>query len=245
MKADVIIQARMTSTRLPGKILMPVLDKPLLKYQIERLRRAKSVSKIIIATTENKTDDPIIEFCKSNELLFYRGSENDVLSRYYDAATKYDCHSIVRITSDCPVIDPVIVDKVIDFFFNSEKKCDYASNCLVRTFPRGMDTEVFTYQALARAFKSAVEVPDREHVTPYIYRNPGEFNISNITDANDNSCYRLTVDTSDDFELIKRIIESLYPKNPFFSLNEILTLMSANPEWFKINMHIEQKKYGQ
>jgi len=244
MSVDIIIQARMTSTRLPGKILLPVLNKPLLWYQIERLRSVKSVQQIIIATTDNETDEPIVKFCETMGLPYYRGSENDVLARYYHAATKYKCESIVRITSDCPVIDPTIVDKTIELFYTS-KHYDYVSNCLMRAFPRGMDTEVFTYQALAQAFSVATDIPDREHVTAYIYRHQEKFNIGNYFDVQDNSRYRLTVDTPEDFELIRRIIETLYPVKADFTLSDILALMSSKNDWFLLNSRVEQKKYGQ
>ncbi len=239
----VIVQARMTSTRLPGKVLKKVLNKPLLAYQIERLQRVTLADKIVIATTSNETDKPIVELCQDFYITYFRGSEEDVLARYYLAAKKYQADLVVRVTSDCPLIDPKIIDKVIQFYLDSQPKYHYVSNCLTRTYPQGMDTEVFSFQVLEEAFKEANKQPDREHVTPFIHRQPERYSLGCVTYGENCSQYRWTVDTPEDFELIKRIIESLYPIKPDFSLEDCLKLLSEYPQWSDINAHVKQKNY--
>ncbi|EPG75814.1 cytidylyltransferase [Leptospira fainei serovar Hurstbridge str. BUT 6] len=242
MKTAFVIQARMTSSRLPGKILKEILNKPLLEYQVERLRRVKEADGIVIATTINETDLPVVELCKKLDVPYYRGSEIDVLSRYYEAATYFGLNDIIRVTSDCPVIDPGIVSKVIKSYLESKNSIDYASNSLERSYPRGMDTEIFSYEALTRAHLEAREPAHREHVTAYIYANPDKFRLKSIVSSIDNSNFRLTVDTPEDFQLIKVIIEALYPKNHEFGIDEIINFLNEFPEHLKINEHVIQKK---
>ncbi|MCC5464039.1 glycosyltransferase family protein [Pelosinus baikalensis] len=244
MKTVIIVQARMTSTRLPGKVLKAVLGKPLLEYQIERLRRIESADEIVIATTTNDTDQPIVDLCNRLNLPYFRGSEEDVLARYYGAAIEHRADAIVRITSDCPVIDPGVINSIIGFYIENKNQYDYVSNSLKRTYPRGMDTEVFSFHCLQESFKEAQAGPDREHVTPFIYNNPSRFRLANVSHIEDQSKYRWTVDTPEDYELIRRIIENLYPLNHKFTLEDILQLFQKNPGWFLINSHVEQKIYG-
>lgn len=242
MNIVAIIQARMTSTRLPGKVLLEVQGKPLLEYQIERVLRSKLLNDIVIATTINDTDNPIVEFCERVGIKYYRGSEHDVLSRYYEAAKKNNADVVVRLTSDCPIIDPVELDKVINTYLTSMDAYDYVSNSLIRSYPRGMDTEVFSFKALEMTYQNATKNYEREHVTPYIYQNESIFEIKNVKYKEDESKHRWTVDTPEDFELICKIIEELYPLNRNFSLEDILNIFNLYPEWFDINKHIEQKK---
>ena len=241
MKTVLIVQARMTSTRLPGKVLKPVLGKPLLSYQIERLSRVKLADELVIATTTNETDQPIIDLCIKLKTPYSRGSENDVLARYYWAAKEYNADTVVRVTSDCPVIDPGVVDKIIHYYNVRRPLYDYVSNTLDRSYPRGMDTEVFSADVLKEIFLEAVAPADREHVTPFIYKNPERYKLANVTNNSDESRHRWTVDTVEDYELIKKIIEALYPKNPNFLMDDILRLFESHPDWFLINSHIEQK----
>lgn len=243
MNTVIIVQARMTSTRLPGKVLKEVNGKPLLEYLVERLQRVNQADNIIIATTENRTDEPIIKVCDRLEVDYFRGSEEDVLARYYFAAKKYNAKHIVRITSDCPVIDPVVIDEVIRIYHS--KNYDAVANGLIRTFPRGMDTEVFSFQCLEDAYFHADKPYEREHVTPYIYEHKEKYSIHNYPYPFDYSKYRWTVDTEEDFDLIKKIIESLYNNKPKFTLEDCIQLLKENPEWSKINAHIEQKKLGE
>lgn len=243
MKVVAIIQARLGSTRLPGKILKKVLDKPLLEYQIERVRRAKTIDQIIIATTINENDDSIIELCDKLYIPYYRGSEEDVLSRYYEAATKFHADVIVRLTSDCPIIDPNVIDKVVSCYLEHQNEYDYVSNTLIRTYPRGLDTEVISYRILKQIYKEANEQIYREHVTTYLYNNYEKFKLLNVQNDFNESKHRWTVDTKEDFYLIEKIIQELYPKNNNFSINDVLNLLQENPEWYYINQHAKQKKF--
>lgn len=241
MKTVIVVQARMSSTRLPGKVLKMVLDKPLLEYQIERLRRVKLADEIVIATTTNDTDEPIIELCDRLSVPYFRGSEEDVLARYHGAAKKHYADVVVRVTSDCPLIDPQAIDKVIKFYIENADKYDYVSNCLKRTYPRGMDTEVFSLKALHEAFLEASVQPEREHVTPFIYRHLKRYCVGHVVYSENQSSHRWTVDTPEDFELIRIIIETIYPKKSDFSMEDCLNLIKNNPDWLAINAHIQQK----
>lgn len=245
MKTGIIVQARMTSTRLPGKVLKTVMGKPLLEYQIERLRRVKSADEIIIATTTNDTDLPLVQLCECLRIPYFRGSEEDVLSRYYGAASEHNLDIIVRVTSDCPLIDPLVIDKVIGFYLEHRSRYDYISNSLKRSYPRGMDTEVFSFVVLEEAYLEAQAQPAREHVTPFLYQHPERYRLGNVALEKDESVQRWTVDTREDFELIRRILEALYPVNPEFTLEDILALLLKYPEWLGINAHVEQKKLEQ
>ncbi len=251
MKTAIIVQARMTSTRLPGKVLKPVLGKPLLAYQIERLQRVKLANEIVIATTTNQTDEPIVELCNSLSVAYFRGSETDVLARYYQAATAHKADVVVRVTSDCPLIDPDVIDTAIAYYLQKPDSWqkpgfyDYVSNCLERSYPRGMDTEVFSFSVLQEAFLEATAPPDREHVTPFIYRQPERYRLGHVVYSEDCSHHRWTVDTPEDFELIEKILTKIYPENHNFTLADCLSTLKKYPEWYFINSHIEQKKYGQ
>ena len=245
MKTVIIVQARMTSTRLPGKVLKPVLGMPLLAYQIERLRRVRLAAEVVMATTTNRTDDPIAALCEQLAVPHFRGSEEDVLARYHAAAREYRAAHVVRVTSDCPLIDPAVIDQVIAYYHQEPGRFDYVSNALARSFPRGMDTEVFSFTALDEAHNEAVAKPDREHVTPFINRNPARYRLGNLTYSMDASRHRWTVDTAEDLALITLILEALYPEKPEFTLGDCLELLNQHPEWEAINAHVEQKCYGQ
>ncbi len=240
----IIVQARMTSTRLPGKVLKQVLGKSLLEYQLERLQRVKLASRIVIATTTNETDQPIVEWCEIQGIACFRGSEHDVLARYHGAASLYQANTVVRVTSDCPLIDPAVIDQVIGHYLAHIADCDYASNCLERTFPRGMDVEVFSRRALDEAFLEAKEIAEREHVTPFIYRHPQRYRLANIIYRENQGQHRWTVDTPEDFELVDKILNALYPTKPTFTLKDVLDLLRHHPDWADINAHVEQKKLG-
>ena len=241
MRKLIIAQARMTSTRLPGKVMKIVCGKPLLEHFINRLKRVKFADQIVIATTINDIDNQIVDLCKKLEISYYRGSEEDVLGRYYETAVEYGGDIIIRITSDCPVIDPEVVDYLINFFANNIEKYDYVSNTLERSYPKGMGAEIVSFKALKEAHFNAYDPFDREHVTPFIKKRPQQFRLYNILYKADMSRFRLTIDTSEDMELISKIFESLYYQNTFFSLNDIFSLLDRKPEWVAINAHIEQK----
>jgi len=240
MNTVIISQARMTSTRLPGKVLKEVLGKPLLWYQLTRLRQVKSADCIVVATTQNSTDDPVVDFCKSMEVQCFRGSEDDVLARFYKAASFIKADAVVRVTADCPLVDPEVIDTVIRYF--KDNNFDYVSNTLERSYPRGLDVEVFSYKALAEAYYRAVLPAEREHVTPFLYCRTGEYKVGNVKSKEDNSKHRWTVDTIEDFELIKEMLEYLYPINPSFSLEDCIQAHRKHPHWAKINAHVEQKR---
>lgn len=229
----------MGASRFPGKPLKEVLGKPLLFYQIERLKRVSHADQIVVATTLHERDDAIVEFCHRMNVDVFRGSENDVLERYYLAAKQFHADVVVRITGDCPLIDPEIVDRVIQYFLIN--KFDYVSNSLVRTYPRGMDVEVLSFKSLEKARKLAKAEPEREHVTLFVYRHPEMFTLGNVANEKDESRHRWTVDTAEDFELVRNFIESLYPKKPTFLMSDLLNEIKAHPDWFYINSHIQQK----
>jgi spore coat polysaccharide biosynthesis protein SpsF len=245
-----IIQARMTSTRLPGKILMPVYKSiSMLEMVIMRIHSCPKIDILIIATTINNTDDPVVQLCydlqpKYPKLRVFRGSENNVLSRFYFAAHKYHLDHIIRITSDCPLIQPDILNQMIQEYYNDNSDYDYLSNTLIRTFPRGLDAEIFKTSALDRAYLDPNATnAEIEHVTPYINSQPSHFRLHNWSQTPDYSNYRLTVDTQEDLDLIKLIYATLYPRNPLFTQNDIINILEENPDWLKINAEIEQKTY--
>ena len=241
MRKLIIAQARMTSTRLPGKVMKIVCGKPLLEHFINRLKRVKSADQIVIATTINDIDNQIVDLCKKLDISYYRGSEEDVLGRYYEAAVEYGGDIIIRITSDCPVIDPEVVDYLINFYTNNIEKYDYVSNTLKRTYPQGMDSEIISFDTLKEAHFNAYDPFDREHVTPFIKSSSSRYSLKNIEYKTNLSHYRLTVDTSEDLELIKRIFKELYFRNPEFKMEDILTVLKANSEWQSINSHVINK----
>jgi spore coat polysaccharide biosynthesis protein SpsF len=239
LKAGIITQARMTSTRLPQKILMEVGNKPLLKYHTDRLK--KSGLPIFIATTVNNTDNPVVEFAQNEALLFYRGSEENVLSRYYECAKTNHLDIVVRVTSDCPLIDGMLIKEAVEKYRELADENLYLSNCIKRTFPRGFDFEVFSFPMLEEAYKHARLALDIEHVTPYINQNKsGKVTFSHVLYTADKTDIRITVDTQDDFLLIKKLIEDYHVSDVGYK--DIIAVFEQHPELKKMNAHIEQKK---
>lgn len=237
-----IVQARMSSTRLPGKVLKPVLGRPLLSYQMERLFRSKRITSWVVATSTDQSDDPIAEFCSASRINIFRGSLSNVLERYYLCAKQYSAANVLRITGDCPLVDPAVIDEMTAQFITSYDSYDYLSNSLVRSYPRGLDAEVFKFSALEMAYRNAKNDPyASEHVTPYIYDNPKIFKTGSYKNSTDLSAHRWTVDTAEDFELIQRIITALYPNKKDFNLKDILALLESNPSWVSINQNVQQK----
>lgn len=235
----IIIQARMTSTRLPGKILMEANGISFLQHQFNRLKTINLP--VIIATTVNDTDDRITTFCLENNLGFYRGSENDVLSRYYECAKAFDVKNIIRITSDCPLIDAELILNAANEYKELNNENIYLSNSVIRTYPRGFDFEIFSFFALENAFLNATLDADKEHVTPYIRNNrSGKIMVEQVTDTEDHSSFRLTLDTGEDHQLLKQLIENYGAAD--LTGQEIIELLHQHPELVKINAHIEQKK---
>ena len=233
-----IIQARMGSSRLPGKVFMKSDNgTPILYHVINQLRHCSKVKNLVIATTTNQEDDEIEKFANNNSVNVFRRKEKDVLDRYFQCAKKYSFSTIVRITADCPLIDPQIVDKVIEQFFSGNY--DFATNTLTRTFPIGTDVEVFSFSALKRTCESAQLPSEREHVTPYL-RNERNFKIINVQNDKNISSLRLTVDRIEDFELIKQILKNI-SINPIH-LGDVLELFSRKPELIEINKHIDNNE---
>lgn len=229
----VIIQARVNSTRLPAKVLKKVLGKTLLEFELERVKRASTVDSIIVATTDNQTDEVIEKLVSSLGFKVFRGSEIDVLDRYYEAAEFSGIKTIVRITGDCPLIDPGVIDDVVNFYKNGD--FDYVTNGINSNFPDGMDVEVFSFEALRKAWEEAKLPSEREHVTAYIWKNPSLFKLGTFKGNKNYSAYRLTVDEPKDFSLVSQVISQLYPENPDFSLEDIISYLEKNPEGAAVN----------
>jgi spore coat polysaccharide biosynthesis protein SpsF len=241
MRYILTIEARMRSSRLPGKVLKPIIRKPMLGMMIERLKHARTIDGIVVATTLNHDDDPIVKLAEESGIDYFRGSEEDVLARVLGAARHFDADVIVETTGDCPLLDPAVVDKVVaDFRMGG---ADFVSNNLVYTIPRGMDVRVFSTEKLAEIDRITKDPADREHVSLYFWEHPEKYRLRNVTTdlPPEVAKLRLTVDTAEDFELIRRIYEALYAESVIFSLADILTLLEGNPELAAINQDIKQK----
>lgn len=235
-----IIQARMGSTRLPGKVLLPLLDEPVLAHVLERVSRARTLDDVVVATTTLEQDDAIVDFCTTNGWASFRGSEQDVLDRYYQAAVTASADTIVRVTSDCPLIDPVVLDYTISGHLAAAPPPDYTSNSTIRRYPRGLDVEVFSFAALEKCWQTATLQPEREHVTYHMYQRPETYQLHRVTNPVDYSHHRWTVDTPEDLKLIRHIFDYFGHNN--FSWQETLQAFDVHPEWKMFNAHIQQKK---
>jgi spore coat polysaccharide biosynthesis protein SpsF len=240
VKIVAIIQARLGSTRLPGKVLLDVAGEPMLARCVERTRRAQTLDEVVVATTTRPDDQAIVDLCHGRGWPCFRGSEEDVLDRYYGASQKHAADVVVRITSDCPLIEPQVVDWVVGEFLDRQPEVDYASNTsLKRTFPRGLDTEVIRFAALERAWREDRNPAWREHVTPYIYRHPELFGLHNVENPVDHSHMRWTVDTSQDLAFVRRIYQGF--EHDRFSWQDVLAVLAQHPEWLEINRNVQQK----
>jgi spore coat polysaccharide biosynthesis protein SpsF len=229
----------MGSTRLPGKILLRAGGKALLQVQMDRLKQFKTP--VYLATTVLPADDALAEFATQHNIPFYRGDESHVLQRYYECAKQFGLETVIRVTSDCPLIDAELLDQAIQTYIKENDPNLYLSNTQQRTYPRGFDFEIFSFALLEQAYLKATEPMDTEHVTPFIWKNKtGQVRIEQITDAGDNSEFRLTVDTPEDYELIRRLIEEYNADS--LSGQEIIAILRQHPELAEINRHIEQKK---
>lgn len=202
----------MGSKRLLGKILKKICCKTILEHDVDRLRRVKNIDKIVIATATLEKDNAIVEEAKILGVTYFRGSEEDVLSRYYYATKENNADVVVRVTSDCPLIDSKVTEKVIQYYLDNIDKYDYVSNTIDRTYPRGLDTEIFSFKALEKAFNEAEDLMDKEHVTPYIWHNPSIFRLAQYKNEIDYSNLRWTLDTIEDFQLISSIYDNYIPK---------------------------------
>lgn len=236
MSTVAIVQARMGSSRLPGKVMREILGKPMLWHIINRLKGSKLIDKIVIATSDKERDKPILKLARELGLDSFAGSEDDVLDRYYQAAKKFNAEVVVRITADCPLIDPELVDKIVRHYLENRDRLDYAASGL--TYPDGIvETEVFSFAALDKAWREARLASERAHVTPYIWKNPLLFRTATVENQEDLSHLRLVVDDKKDFQLITTIFESLYKDGEIFHLNDILEFLSNRPEVLELSKH--------
>jgi spore coat polysaccharide biosynthesis protein SpsF len=247
MNKVAIIQARMGSTRLPGKVLLKIMGKPMLWYLVERVKKAKNIDTIVVATSNKHQDKEIVEFCKKYNINYFQGSESDVLDRFYNAAKKYKADIIYRITGDCPLVDPILIDKLYELYqkgnFNHIGIAAGAGAIKEeKRFPSGLDTECFSFKVLEEAYNKATKPSDREHVTPYIWRNRDVFKIGSLKSDEDYSYIRLTVDNKEDFLIVKKIYETLYPLKNDFSMKDILNFFEQNQNLFKQNSHFIGKE---
>jgi spore coat polysaccharide biosynthesis protein SpsF len=238
MKIVAIVQARMGSTRLPGKVLCDLVGESMLGRVVCRLRRAGLLNEVLVATTDTAADDVIVAECRKYSVPVSRGDQDDVLDRYFRAAQLAKADVVVRITSDCPLIDPEITDKTIAAF--QEAHPDYAANVLQRTYPRGLDTEVMSMAALERAWRQARQRYEREHVTPYMYEHPDEFKLLSVTGEEDYSSHRWTVDTPEDLEFL-RAVYGRFAGNGSFSWRDVLDLLQREPQLADLNRFVQQK----
>jgi len=231
----------MNSSRLPGKVLASICGKPALELMIERLKTVEHINNIIIATTNNKIDDPIARLANKLQVHCFRGSEENVLSRVLGAARAYPTDIIVQTTGDCPLIDPKVISKVIETYFS--EKVDYCSNVIERTYPIGMDVQVFSKSILEHVEQQTCDPEDLEHVSCYIYKNPQIYSLMNV--AAEQSLFspklRLTLDTQEDLKLIIKIYEALYLDQQIFLLDSILEFLKKNKKLKSINKHIKHK----
>jgi spore coat polysaccharide biosynthesis protein SpsF len=240
MKRVVIIQARMTSTRLPGKVLMELCGRPMLAQQIRRLRACRCVDEIMIATTVNETDDPVAELARREGVGCFRGSEHDVLARYVGAARSASADVVVRVTADCPLIDPLVTDTVINELTGHRSACDYASNVVERTYPRGLDVEAFFFDTLLRMDRLAESKSAREHVTIVPRSEHPELFLSrSVADVEDNSDLRWTVDTAADWQLVHALYEALSLGTEIVPYREMLLYVREHPEIAGLNAGVE------
>jgi spore coat polysaccharide biosynthesis protein SpsF len=246
-KVCAIIQARMTSTRLPGKVLMNIEGKPMLWHVIERIKHSKKTNDIILTIPNTKENDILEKFAKENKIKYFRGSEQDVLSRYYETAKKFKCDVVVRITSDCPLIDPKIIDLVIEKHLNSG--ADFTTNFLEgekgitikRSFPRGLEVEVFNFLTLKEAHQQAKKQYQREHIDPYIFEHPKNFHLASIKNMPDLSYMRWTVDEQKDLDFVREVYKKLYAKKKMFYIEDVVKLLKKYPELMEINKDVKQK----
>lgn len=242
MKVVAIIQARMGSTRLPGKVMRELGGRTVLAHVIERVKACKAIDQIVVATTTATADEVIVAEALRCGADYFRGSEEDVLERYYLAAKQVAAKVVVRITSDCPLIDPALLGAMVNDFV-ADGGVDYLSNTLERHYPRGLDAEVFSFLALESAYWQAEKSHEREHVTPFIYHHPDLFKIKNYSSGENHSSQRWTLDTADDWALIEAIYQNLYrPGAELFTSAAVLQLLQQRPELVALNAHVEQKK---
>jgi len=244
IKVVAAVQARMSSTRLPGKVMKEILGRPIIWHIVNRLKQAKLVNQVIIATTNTSEDRVIADFAKDNEIDCYAGSEDDIVDRLYQAARQAKADALVRITADCPLVDPAIVDRITKLFLDGRGKYDFVSNTRPPTYPDGLDTEVFSFIALEKIWQEVTNKFKREWIVTNFWEHPETYHLGNITNDKDLSALRWTVDYPDDFEFVREIYERLFKPDKVFLMQDILDLLKKNPELLKINQgHARNEGY--
>jgi spore coat polysaccharide biosynthesis protein SpsF len=230
-----IIQARCGSSRLPNKVLMDIAGQPMFSRVVQRVREAQTLTEVVLATSTDRRDEPLAALAVRLGVRIWRGSENDVLNRFVDAAHAFNADVVVRLTADCPLLDGAVIDRIVQVFEETKgvEGVDYASNTLERTYPDGLDVEVIGRDALVRAHLQARLPSEREHVTPYIYKHPELFSLRNVTHAPDLSAYRLTVDEAADLEVVRRIYQHFQDRN--FTFKDVIHFLRENPELGQLN----------
>ena len=235
-----ILQARVSSKRLPGKVLLPILGRPMLALHLERVQRARTLTQLVVATSVDASDDPIEELCSGEGVACFRGSLDDVLDRYHSAVTRYAPEHVVRLTGDCPLADPEIIDAVV--LFHRTGGFDYTSSDLDPTFPDGLDVEVVRASVLDAAWREARLRSEREHVTLWVYSRPDRFRMGSFREHEDLSWMRWTVDEPEDYAFVSRVFERLYAKNPGFGMADVLALLEREPGLGAINQGIRRNE---
>ena len=228
----------MGSTRLPGKVMLPLAGKPLIIRMQERISLSRYAGEIVIAITNDESDNQLFKLCKQNSLNVFRGNSLDLLDRHYKAAKELNADVVIKIPSDCPLIDPEIIDKVIQYYISNKEKFDFVSNLHPPSYPDGNDVEIMSFSAMENAWINAKKDFEREHTTPYIWENPEKFRIGNViweTGFNYSMTHRFTIDYKEDYEFLKKVYDELYEDNNRFGLNDILVLLEKKPEIKKIN----------
>jgi len=247
MKIVAIVQARMRSTRLPDKVLLKIVGKPMLWHVVDRLKRSQFIDEIVIATSSNKSNKAIVDFAVNNNIKYFRGSEDDVLDRFYQAARQSHADIIIRITADCPLMDPHIVDRAVKQLIDN--KLDYVN--ILKTlpggkrktmFPDGLDVEVFLFSALKLAWKRSNQPTDKEHVTSYIWNRPEEFKLGYIENERDLSEMRWTVDYKADLRFVREVYKSLYKEGDIFYMEDVLKILEKSPQLLNINKNVVKQR---
>lgn len=235
-----LLQARTSSSRLPGKVLLPILGEPMLARHIERLQRSRHIDPLVVATSSEASDDALAALCARIDIACHRGSLNDVLDRFHSAALPYQPEHVIRLTGDCPLADPAVIDACIDFHLGGNY--DYTTNALQPTFPDGLDIEVFRFSCLQEAWQEATLNSEREHVTPFINKRPERYRIGHYKQADDTSWLRWTVDNPEDFQVVDTIYQALYPSKQDFAMADILAFLAVHPEVARLNADITRNE---
>lgn len=233
-----VVQARTGSTRLPNKVLRPLVGAPLLLRMVERVQAAELAGLVVVATTTDPADDPIASLCREAAVVCFRGDAHDLLDRHYRAGLAYGATTVLKVPSDCPLIDPRVIDRVVGFYLHHPDQYDFVSNLHPATYPDGNDVEVMTMAALETAWRGATRPLEREHTTPYLWENPGRFRIGNVeweTGLDYSKSHRWTIDYEEDYQFIRAVYEALYPANPLFGLEDIIGYVAANPDVAALN----------